>query len=54
LKGSLEKKEVWGRQYFTGMHTWYDAFSLLPKSIGFIQKPSIEQLADIIINYFTE
>jgi predicted AlkP superfamily phosphohydrolase/phosphomutase len=54
LKGSLEKKEIWGRQYFTGMHTWHDAFSLLPKSIGFDRKPSIEQWAGIIMNYFTE
>jgi predicted AlkP superfamily phosphohydrolase/phosphomutase len=52
LKGTLEKKEIFGQNIFTGMHTWNDAFCILPESIRFFEKPSIEQIADPVIEYF--
>lgn len=52
LKGSLEKKEIWGHNIFTGMHTWHDAFCILPESISFSGKPSIEHLAEPLLKYF--
>jgi len=54
LKGSLEKKEVFGTTLFTGMHTWHDAFCILPEKIGLFEKPSIEHLAHYMMNYFSE
>ena len=54
LKGGIEKKAVFGRTIFEGMHTWHDAFCVLPEGIRFSEKPSIEQLAEYILRYFTE
>lgn len=53
LKGSLEKREIFGQNIFTGMHTWHDAFYVGPKDLSFSQKPSIDQLTEKIIQYFT-
>lgn len=54
LKGSLEKKKVFGRSQFAGMHTWHDAFCVLSPSIPLAEKPSIENMAEHIIKYFTQ
>jgi predicted AlkP superfamily phosphohydrolase/phosphomutase len=54
LKGSLEKKDVFGRSHFTGMHTWHDAFCIVSSSIHAAEKPSIENMADHILKYFTQ
>jgi len=54
LKGSLEKKEVFGRSQFTGMHTWHDAFCVLSPSIHVAEKPSIENMAEHILKYFAQ
>ncbi len=54
LKGSLEKKEIFGQNIFTGMHTWHDAFCLLPESIAFSQKPSIQNLTEFILRHYSE
>jgi predicted AlkP superfamily phosphohydrolase/phosphomutase len=53
LKGGIEKKEVFGRTIFTGMHTWHDAFCILPASTKIFGKPSIEEMAAHILDYFT-
>jgi predicted AlkP superfamily phosphohydrolase/phosphomutase len=53
LKGGIEKKGIFGQTIFTGMHTWHDAFCCIPDRIRFSQKPSIDQLAEPILNYFT-
>ncbi len=54
LKGSLEKKEVFGDNIFKGMHTWHDAFCILPENINFLKKPSVESLTEHILQYFTQ
>lgn len=54
LKGGIERKEIFGQTIFTGMHTWHDAFCVLPTSIKIVRKPSIEEMAEHILNYFTE
>ncbi len=54
IKGSLDKKEVWGPNNFAGMHTWHDAFCILSEEIKFSEKPSIERLADFILKYFSK
>ena len=54
LKGGIEKKEIFGQTIFMGMHTLHDAFCLMPGDIRFPQKPSIDQLIESVINYFTE
>lgn len=54
LKGGIEKKGVFGRTIFEGMHTWHDAFCVLPERIELPEKPSIEQLAEHILRHFTE
>ena len=54
LKGSLEKKEIFGYNIFKGMHTWHDAFCILPSNISFSKKPSVENLTEHILDYFTE
>ncbi len=51
LKGTLEKKEIFGQNIFTGMHTWHDAFCLLPEKITFSKKPSIHNLTEYILQY---
>ena len=54
LKGSLEKREIFGQNIFTGMHTWHDAFCLLPENITFSQKPSIQNLTEFILRHYSE
>jgi predicted AlkP superfamily phosphohydrolase/phosphomutase len=54
LKGSLEKKEIFGCNIFKGMHTWHDAFCILPENIRFSKKPSVENLTDYIIQYYSK
>jgi predicted AlkP superfamily phosphohydrolase/phosphomutase len=54
LKGSLEKKEVFGTTIFKGMHTWHDAFCILPENIRFHQKPSVENLTETILQYYSQ
>jgi predicted AlkP superfamily phosphohydrolase/phosphomutase len=54
LKGSLEKKEILGYNIFKGMHTWHDAFCLLPEKIIFSEKPSIQNLTEYILQYYSE
>ncbi len=54
LKGGIEKKEIFGQNIFTGMHTWHDAFCCMPEGIRFSQKPSIDQLIEPFLKYFTE
>jgi predicted AlkP superfamily phosphohydrolase/phosphomutase len=54
LKGTLEKKEIFGHNIFTGMHTWHDAFCILPENITFSKKPSVDHLTDHIIQYFSQ
>jgi predicted AlkP superfamily phosphohydrolase/phosphomutase len=54
LKGSLEKKQVFGNNIFTGMHTWHDAFCILPENKRLSKKPSIENLADFLMAHFSQ
>ena len=54
LKGGIQKKEMFGRTIFTGMHTYHDAFCILPEEIHFAGIPSIEQLIDHVLQYFTQ
>jgi len=54
LKGTLEKKDIFGHNIFTGMHTWHDAFCILPGNIIFSKKPSVDHLTDHIIQYFSQ
>ena len=54
LKGSLERREIFGQNVFTGMHTWHDAFCLLPEEITFSDKPSIQNLTEFILQYYSE
>jgi predicted AlkP superfamily phosphohydrolase/phosphomutase len=53
LKGSLGKNEIFGHNIFTGMHTWHDAFCIVPESFSFVKKPMIEEMADHLLKYFT-
>lgn len=50
MKGSVKKKEVFGRTSLQGMHTWDDAFFLAKNDYG--QDLSISDLAQIILNIF--
>ncbi len=54
LKGSLGKKQIFGQNIFTGMHTWHDAFCLLPEKIVFSEKPFIHNLTEYILQYYAE
>jgi predicted AlkP superfamily phosphohydrolase/phosphomutase len=54
LKGSLQKSEIFGQNVFTGMHTWQDAFCLLPEEIAFSEKPSIQNLTEYVLQYHSE
>jgi predicted AlkP superfamily phosphohydrolase/phosphomutase len=53
LKGTLEKKEIFGQNIFTGMHTWHDALCILPENISFSKKPSVENLTDYVVQYYS-
>ncbi|MQY61415.1 hypothetical protein GH153_06230 [bacterium] len=52
MKGSVKKKEVFGRSKLQGMHTWDDAFFLSKKEQG--QDLSISDLAKIILDDFSK
>jgi predicted AlkP superfamily phosphohydrolase/phosphomutase len=54
LKGKLNSDGVFGRTVFSGMHTWHDALCITPQGITWDEKPSIEDLADVIMRYFTD
>jgi predicted AlkP superfamily phosphohydrolase/phosphomutase len=54
LKGKLESEGVFGNSVFTGMHTWHDALCISPQGVTWDGKPSIEDLADVIMQYFTD
>jgi len=54
LKGTLEKKEIFGLNIFTGMHTWHDAFCILPEKIALSKKPSVDHLTDHVLQYFAQ
>jgi predicted AlkP superfamily phosphohydrolase/phosphomutase len=54
LKSGIGKRGVFGRTIFTGMHTWHDAFCILPSKIHLLGKPSIEDLIDYVLKYFTQ
>ncbi|MCI4445431.1 MAG: alkaline phosphatase family protein [Candidatus Aminicenantes bacterium] len=47
LKGSIKKKEIFGRSYLQGMHTWDDAFFWSAEDYG--PDLTIENLANIIL-----
>jgi predicted AlkP superfamily phosphohydrolase/phosphomutase len=51
MKGSVKKKEVFGRSKLQGMHTWDDAFFLSKKEQD--QDLSISDLAKIILDDFS-
>lgn len=53
LKGGIDRKEIFGQTIFTGMHTRHDAFCILPGDCGWTEKPSIDQLAGPVLQYFT-
>jgi predicted AlkP superfamily phosphohydrolase/phosphomutase len=53
LKGKLEDEGVFGNSVFTGMHTWHDALCIAPQGVTWDGKPSIADLADVIMRYFT-
>ncbi|OGD24455.1 MAG: hypothetical protein A2Y56_07095 [Candidatus Aminicenantes bacterium RBG_13_63_10] len=50
FKGSLKKKEVFGRSDLQGMHTWDDAFFLAPEDHG--PDLRISGLAPILMGHF--
>jgi len=50
MKGSIKKKEVFGRTNLQGMHTWDDAFFWAKRNWG--QDLSISDLAEIIMKSF--
>lgn len=54
LKGNMKKDGVFGKGYFTGMHTSYDAHCILPKTVDVNQKLHIERLAGIILGHFVK
>ncbi|MGB8953305.1 MAG: alkaline phosphatase family protein [Candidatus Aminicenantales bacterium] len=50
MKGSVKKKDVFGRTSLQGMHTWDDAFFLAKNKYG--ENLAISDLAQIILNLF--
>jgi predicted AlkP superfamily phosphohydrolase/phosphomutase len=54
LKGKLESEGIFGSSVFTGMHTWHDALCISPQGVTWDGKPSIADLADVIMQYFTD
>jgi predicted AlkP superfamily phosphohydrolase/phosphomutase len=54
LKGSLERDQIFSDSPFKGMHTWHDACCVLPESIAISKKPSVENLTDYILQYYSE
>ncbi|MCP2598467.1 tyrosine--tRNA ligase [Candidatus Aminicenantes bacterium AC-335-L06] len=52
MKGSVKKKEIFGRTDLEGMHTWHDAFFFSTEKIE--KKLNISDLAKIILNKVNE
>jgi predicted AlkP superfamily phosphohydrolase/phosphomutase len=52
LKATFQKKNVFGKGHFTGMHTRHDAHCILPVHIQHSEKLHIEDLAVYILDYF--
>jgi hypothetical protein len=50
MKGSVKKKEIFGRSNLQGMHTWDEAFFWAKQNFG--QKLCISDLAAIITKNF--
>jgi len=50
LKGSVKKKEIFGRTNLQGMHTWDDAFFWANRAVG--ENLAISNLAGIILENF--
>lgn len=50
LKGTLAKKEPFGRSHFTGMHTLHDAHCILPSGMAGKEKLKIENIADLLLD----
>jgi predicted AlkP superfamily phosphohydrolase/phosphomutase len=50
LKGSVKKKDVFGRTDLEGMHTWDDAFFWSPQKAGDDLK--ISQIKDLILSHY--
>lgn len=53
LKGSLERKKIFSDSPFKGMHTRHDACCVLPDHIALSKKPSVENLTDYILQYYS-
>jgi len=47
LKGSIRKKEIFGRSYLQGMHTWDDAFFWAAEDYG--PNLAIQDIASLIM-----
>ena len=54
LKGKLESEGIFGTSIFTGMHTWHDALCISPQGVTWDGKASIEDLANVILQFFTD
>ena len=52
MKGSVKKKEIFGKTDLEGMHTWHDAFFFSIEKIE--KKLNISDLAEIILNKANE
>ena len=50
MKGSLKKKEIFGRSDLQGMHTWEDAFIWSSRPLG--EGLVISDLAGFILQHF--
>ncbi len=53
LRGRLESERVFEESVFKGMHTWHDAFCILREELTPSQGTSIENLAELILKYFS-
>jgi predicted AlkP superfamily phosphohydrolase/phosphomutase len=54
LKGKVESEKIFGSSVFARMHTWHDALCISPQGVTRDRKPSIGNLADVIMQYFTD
>ena len=52
LKGLVAEKAVFGKRHFAGMHTRDDAHCILPSAVSLKEKPHIEDMAKVILDYF--
>jgi predicted AlkP superfamily phosphohydrolase/phosphomutase len=53
LKGNLRKRNVFGHDVFTGMHSWHNAVLLTPAGLEVPDNVNIEYPSKIIIDYFS-